>query len=217
MLTIPEEFLLLTIKDEQGGFVVLPPESLSAGFVGAAIMELALQDRIDSDLERIWVVDKTPTGEASVDVVLARMSASDFDPQADKLIDQLVDYGDRVRELALDRLVERNILKKEEGRVLWFLKARRYPVIDGKEIREAKLRLLEILMRDEIPGPRDVCLLSLAETCDMIRDIVPPYARKHANERLAALTKMDLIGQSVARYITIFQDSIVFTAFMGPM
>ena len=217
MLTIPEEFLLLTVKDEDGGFVTLAPEALSAGFVGAAVMELALGDRIDSDLQRIWVVDKTPTGEAAVDLILERIAASDFDPQADKLMDQLVAYGDQVRELALQRLVERKILTKEEGRVLWFLKARRYPVIDGKEIREAKLRLLEVLVRDEIPGPRDVCLMSLAESCDLIRQIVPPYARKHANERLTALVKMDLIGQSVSRYITIVQDSLAFTAFMGPM
>lgn len=217
MLTIPEEFLLLTVKDEDGGFVTLAPEAISAGFVGAAVMELALQDRIDSDLERIWVVDKTPTGEACVDLILERLSAPDFDPHAEKLMDQLVAYGDQVRELALERLVERKILTKEEGRILWFLKARRYPVIDGKEIREAKLRLLEVLLRDEIPGPRDVCLMSLAQSCDIIRQIVPAYARNHANERLAALTKMDLIGQSVSRYITIVQDSLAFTAFMGPM
>jgi hypothetical protein len=59
--------------------------------------------------------------------------------------------------------------------------------------------------------------MSLAESCDLIRQIVPSYARKHANERLTALVKMDLIGQSVSRYITIVQDSLAFTAFMGPM
>ena len=69
MLTIPEEFLLLTIKDEDGGFVDIPREAVSAGFIGAAIMELALQNRIDSDLERIWIVDKKLVGEPCVELL----------------------------------------------------------------------------------------------------------------------------------------------------
>jgi hypothetical protein len=105
MLTIPEEFLLLTLRDEEGGFVDILPQASAAGFVGAAIMELALQNRVDSDLEKIWVVDKTPIGEASVDVVLAKIAAPGFDPATDRLIDQLVDTGPHVRELALQRLV----------------------------------------------------------------------------------------------------------------
>lgn len=217
MLTVPEEFLLLTIKDEDGGFVDIPREAVSAGFIGAAIMELALQNRIDSDLDRIWVVDKTPTGEKAVDLVLEKISAPNFSLEAAKLIDQLVIYGNEVRELALDRLCERKILTKSEGRILWFLKARRYPVTDGKEIREVKLRLLEVLLRDELPDPRDVCLMSLAETCGIIRQIVPASELKRASERLSQLAKMDLIGQNVTRYITIFQEAVAYAAYTWPM
>ena len=53
MLTVPEEFLLLTLKDEDGGFVDIPLEYQRAGFLGAAIMELGLQGRLDSDLSRV--------------------------------------------------------------------------------------------------------------------------------------------------------------------
>src|SRR5579871_3853004 len=190
MLTIPEEFLLLMTKDNDGGFISLAPEAENAGFVGAAVMELALRDRIDSDLQRIWVVDPTPTGERCVDLVLTTMAASGFDATSDRLLDQLVGHGQPVRELALQRLCERALLRQEEGRIFWFLKARRYPVMDGKEIREAKIRLLEVLLRDEIPGPRDVCLLSLAESFDLIRELVPPFDLNRATERLAAIAKM---------------------------
>lgn len=217
MLTVPEEFLLLTIKDDEGGFVDIPREAVSAGFIGAAIMELALQNRIDSDLDRIWVIDKTPTGEKAVDLVLGKISAPTFELEAAKLIDQLVIYGNEVRELSLDRLCERKILTKSEGRILWFLKARRYPVVDGKEIREVKLRLLEVLLRDELPDPRDVCLMSLAETCGIIRQIVPASELKRASERLSQLAKMDLIGQNVTRYITIFQEAVAYAAYTWPM
>lgn len=215
MLTIPEEFLLLTIKDddEDGGFVDIPREAISAGFIGAAIMQLALENRIDSDLDRIWIIDKTPTGEPNVDLVLNKITAPNFQLESAKLIGQLIGYGNQVRDLALDRLVERGILSQVEGRILWILKSRKYPVIDGKEIREVKLRLLEVLLRDELPDPRDVCLMSLAETCGIIRQIVPASELNRASERLSQLAKMDLIGQNVSRYITIFQEAVAYATY----
>ena len=208
MLTVPEEFLLLTLKDEDGGFVDIPLEYQRAGFVGAAIMELALQDRLDNDLNRVWVVSKTPTGDSSLDPVLARLSGPDFDSSADYLINQLIELGDTVREQALKRLCDKRILVETEGRLLWFLKTRRYPAIDGKEIREVKLRLLEVLLRDGLPDPRDCCLMSLAETCGIIRQIVPQSELKLARERIAKFSKMELIGQNVNHYIEIFERAM---------
>ena len=208
MLTVPEEFLLLTLKDEDGGFVDIPLEYQRAGFLGAAIMELGLQGRLDSDLNRVWVVNNTPTGDASLDPILARLSAADFDSSADNLINQLIELGDTVRSHALTRLCDKKILVETEGRLLWFLKTRRYPAVDGKEIREVKLRLLEVLLRDGLPDPRDVCLMSLAETCGIIRQIVPASELKVARERIAKFSKMELIGQNVNHYIEIFERAM---------
>lgn len=208
MLTVPEEFLLLTLKDEDGGFVDIPLEYQRAGFLGAAIMELGLQGRLDSDLNRVWVVNNTPTGDQSLDPILAKLSAADFDSSADNLINQLIEMGDTVRAHALARLCEKKILVETEGRLLWFLKTRRYPAVDGKEIREVKLRLLEVLLRDGLPDPRDVCLMSLAETCGIIRQIVPASELKVARERIAKFSKMELIGQNVNHYIELFERAM---------
>ena len=208
MLTVPEEFLLLTLKDKDGDFVDIPLEYQRAGFLGAAIMELALIGRLDSDLDRVWVVDNKPTGDASLDPVLARLAAPDFDSHADNLINQLIELGDSVRSQALARLCEKKILVETEGRLLWFLKTRRYPPMDGKEIREVKLRLIEVLLRDGLPDPRDICLMSLAETCGIIPQIVPESELKAARERIAMFSKMELIGQNVNHYIELFERAM---------
>jgi len=208
MLTVPEEFLLLTLKDEEGGFVDIPLEYQRAGFVGAAIMELGLEGRLDSDLHRVWVVDKTLTGDSSLDPVLAKLSSPDFDTNSENLINQMIELGDKVRQEALARLCQKKVLVETEGRLLWFLKTRRYPAIDGKEMREVKLRLLEVLLRDGLPDPRDVCLMSLAETCGIIRQIVPQSELKLARERIAMFSKMELIGQNVNHYIEIFERAM---------
>ena len=113
-----------------------------------------------------------------------------------------------MRAKALARLCDKKILVETEGRLLWFLKTRRYPAIDGKEIREVKLRLIEVLLRDALPDPRDVCLMSLAETCGIIRQIVPASELKVAREKIAKFSKMELIGQNVNHYIEIFERAM---------
>lgn len=211
MLTVPEEFLLLTLKDENGGFVDIRYEKQRAGFVGAAIMELGLQGRLDSDLERVWVVDKTPTGDLALDQVLASLASPQFVGTADLVLGQLIELGAQVRAEALQQLCAKNILVESEGRLLWFLKTRRYPAIDGKEIREVKLRLLEVLLRDGLPSPRDVCLMSLAETCGIIAQIVPAPELGMARDRIAKFAKMELIGQNVNNHIDMFERAVAMS------
>ena len=209
MLSVPEEFLLLTLKDEGGAFVDLPAESRQAGFVGAALMELALQDRLDYDNTQVWLVDETPTGSRSLDPVLTRLSNPLFSKQSEHLISRLVDLGDSVREACLNTLCERGILVETEGRFRWLLKARRYPITDGREIREVKLRLLEVLLHDGLPDPRDVCLMSLVETCGLTGQIVEQSDLALAESRIAKFSKMELVGQDSRRYLEILSRSMV--------
>lgn len=211
MLTVVEELLLLTLRDEGGAFLHLPIKRQQAGFIGAAIMELGLKGRVDSDLDQIIIVDKRPTGDRALDVVLARMSDDKFSRNSDKLIDQLVEMGDLVRETALKSLCEKKILEEKEGRLLWLLKTRRYPPVGGKEIREVKLRLLEILLRDSLPDPRDVCLMALAETCGLIDQIVPVSELPRARERIEKFSKMEMVGQNVNNYIRIFEEALAMS------
>ena len=205
MLTIPEEFLLLTLKDQDGGFIHINQEYLHAGFVGAAIMELSLQGKLDSDLKRIWAVDKSPTGDALLDAVLNRIVTPGFDSTADNIVDQLIDLGPSLRSEALRKLCEKKVLTETEGKLLWILKTRRYPLVDGKEIREVKLRILEVLLRDGLPEPRDVCIMSLAETCGIIEQIVPHADLASCREKIAKFTKMELIGQNVNHFIELYE------------
>ena len=209
MLSVPEEFLLLTLKDEGGAFVDLPVESRRAGFVGATLMELALQDRLDYDNEQIWLVDETPTGSDSLDPVLTRLSNPLFSKRSEHLISRLVDLGDLVREASLKNLCERGILVETEGRFLWLLKTRRYPITNGREIREVKLRLREVLLHDGLPDPRDVCLMSLLETCGLTGQIVEHSDLALAQSRIAMFSKMELVGQDSRRYLEILSRSMV--------
>jgi golgi phosphoprotein 3 len=43
---------------------------------GAVLMDLALRDRIDTDLEHLFIIDETPTGVTSLDTTLSILAGS---------------------------------------------------------------------------------------------------------------------------------------------
>ncbi|MFM8653319.1 MAG: GPP34 family phosphoprotein, partial [Verrucomicrobiota bacterium] len=56
MLTFGEEIVLLALDDKKGKFVDLPPLALDQALAGAALLELAFQNRIDTDLAHLMLV-----------------------------------------------------------------------------------------------------------------------------------------------------------------
>ena len=73
-----------------------------------------------------------------------------------------------IEQMAIARLIERGILRQHEGRILWVFETRRYPLIDGKELQEVKKRIADLLLSDEIPDPRDIVIIALAQACGLL-------------------------------------------------
>ena len=72
MLRFAEEILILVLDEERGDLATsLPPRSLDLALAGAVLMDLALEDRIDTDIERLMLVDATPVGDDILDPALA--------------------------------------------------------------------------------------------------------------------------------------------------
>ena len=71
MLRFAEEIMLLLLDDSSGSFVPVPEWSLQRVLAGAVLMDLALENRIDTDTERLILLDKTPTGDDLLDPTLA--------------------------------------------------------------------------------------------------------------------------------------------------
>ena len=76
-----------------------------------------------------------------------------------------------IRERVLESLVERRILERRDKRFLWSFRSGRYPIVDGRAEREVKLRIRNVLFSEEIPDPRDVALIGLADACHLFDDV----------------------------------------------
>ena len=76
MLRFAEEIMLLLLDDEGQRFLRVPDWSLRYALAAGVLMDLALEDRIDTDLEQLILIDPTPTGDDILDPALADIAAA---------------------------------------------------------------------------------------------------------------------------------------------
>ena len=207
MLRFVEEIILLLLRDEDGRFVQIPTWSMDYAVAGAILMDLAMENRIDTDLQNLILIDDTPVGDSILDPVLAQV-ASGGNHDTRHWVEHVSNSGDSIREQTLSRLVEKGILESQDDRFLWVFRSRRYPSIDDTAEREVKLRILGVLFSDEIPDPRDQMIICLADACGIFPRLLSRQEYERAQERIAQVSRMDLIGQAMAQAIHDIQVSV---------
>jgi len=215
MLSFPEEIVLLLLDETRGEFVPLPESVFAIVMGGAALMDLALHNRVDTDLEKLMLVDRTPLGDDILDDVLAGLSGicgkQSEAAISEALYDAALDAED-YRAKALQSLIAHGILREENGRHLWVFRTRRYPVIDDSEQQEVRARLRQVLLSDDIPDPRDIVLICLIDACALMGFVLGEDELEAATPRIEQLRKMDLIGQAVTRAASETEAIIKFAA-----
>ena len=205
-LRFAEELLLLLLKEEVGGLAAVPEAHLDHTLAGAVLMDLALENRIDTDPEKLVLLDPTPLRDDLLDPSLARIAQDGETHDAEYWVRRIAGEGERIRTAALSRLVQAGILdaswtSAEEGSMSLshgVSRARRYPVVDGKAQQEVRLRIMGVLFRDDIPEPRDIVLICLADACGMFEKILTRVELEQVRDRIALVRRMDLIGQAMA-------------------
>ena len=216
MLTFAEEILLLMLNDD-GVLLPIRGGSVEHVLAGAVLMDLAFANRIDTDPAQLVCLDQTPTGNPMLDRVLARITNSTATKDTGGWIAELAGQGTtEIRQQALASLIERGILESQDEKILWVFRSRRYPTVDGRVEREVKLRIEDTLLSDDIPDPRDVALICLADACGLLHDIFSKREIERAVPRLQQLRKMDLIGGAVGSLIAKIEESVMMAMAMAP-
>ena len=208
MLRFAEEIMLLLLLDEGERFLRVPDWSLRYALAGGVLMDLALEDRIDTDLEKLILVDPAPLGDVILDPALADIAAATETRDARFWVEREANRAEGIREAAIESLIGRGILERREGRFLWVFRSRRYPLIDGKAEREVKLRIMEVLFSDVVPTPRDVVIICLADACGIFTELLSKREVRHALPRIENIRRMDLIGRAVTAAIRDIEVSL---------
>ena len=214
--------MLLLLDDEGGEFLRVSETSLQCALAGAVLMDLALENRIDTDPDRLLLVDSTPVGDDLLDPTLVRIGQAaetregfqrfvDGDGRnAEELethdalywVKRTAEDAEQIRERGIQRLVECGILEEQDECFLWVFKSRRYPTVDGEAEREVKLRIMEVLFSDVIPDPRDIVIICLADVCGLFKEMFSARELESIGPRIKQVRKLDLIGQAVSQAVS---------------
>ena len=209
-LRVVEEFLLLVLDADNGDIRhSFPLPARAVAFAGAALMDLALERRISTDLWRpeiLVVSDPTPLGSDLLDPILADIArGGETTRETAFWVADLAKRSDEIREKALDRLIERGILEAEASGEVNLApdvsRARRYNTGDDKTTEDVQLRIMRALFSDDIPGPRDIVIVSLAAASGVFESMLPPDELAQVRERIDVISGLDRIGREIAAAI----------------
>lgn len=209
MLRFAEELMLL-LRDGDGMLVRVPTRSLRYAIAAGVLMDLAMEDRIDTDLTGLFVVNAEPVGDSLLDPTLAAIIQEPYLDTQFWLV-HTAESADAIRERALARLAGRGILRREVRRPTWLFRTERYPDIEGRVRIEVKRRIRGVLLGDDLPDPRDVMLICLAHACGILEELLSRKELSKAVLRISQLRQMDLIGQAMTRTITNVESAISFS------
>jgi hypothetical protein len=216
MLTIAEEILLLLLKDESGEFLPVQTWSKQCALAGAALMDLALQNRIDTDIHKLVVVDRSSTGHDFLDPILERISAEPEVRDARQWVVRVAEkQSDGIQDQVLSRLAERGIIEaqrndRRDTHYWWTFRPHRYPTIDGTVEREVKRRITQVIFSDDIPSPQDIMIISLVDACGILNEILANRQVEKERERLDMLRRLELIGQATSNAIRHIERSVAY-------
>ena len=196
-----EEIMLMLLSEDSGYVVPVPEWQMSCALAGAVLMDLSIENRIDTDLNSLTVVDSTPTGDELLDPTLREIVAEAEIHNAQYWVERIAIKADLISELALDRLVSQNILDFDAGG-FWTLSKKvsrtgRYPTVDGRAGEEIKSRIMRVLLDDELPDPRDLVIIGLVHFCGAFRTLLTEAEFEDAERRIELFAHMDLIGRSI--------------------
>ena len=203
-LSLPEELLLMLLNGESGYFHQVPGWDLNCAAVGAVLAELSLVSRIDTDMESMILLDRTEVGDPVLDPILKEIAEDPVQRNARYWIERLAPRADSIVDMTLNRLVGMKILEHHQGD-FWTLSqpvGRTAPAAgndDGTAVEFVKSRITNVILHNEIPTPRDIIIVGLLNTCDVLRFMFELDDESEA--RIKAICQLELIGRSIAEAV----------------
>lgn len=207
MIRLAEELLVFLLDKQSGDLTPVPDRTLHYALAGTVLMDLALEGRIDTDVERLVMVDPTPLNDGLLDPALALIVEDAGARDTAHWIERLAtpEIAGRVRDGAIGRLIERGILERDSGGILSLTRlvrrARRYPVVEGEGAVEVDARIMGVLFADDVPNPRDAMLIAVVNACGIFDRLLSPEERADVADRIDLLGRLDLIGRSISEAI----------------
>jgi hypothetical protein len=197
-LTLVEEIVLLSLNDETGAHLPLPPSALGYGLAGAILSDLIMAERIAVDEGSVKILNSQTTNNPLLDPWLQRIVDEPYVHSIHYWISAIADEKRDIESSVLDHLIERGILIRKDKKILWVVGLRRYPTIHNEERIEVRTRLQRLIFSNEKPDHFDSTLISLLDGCYLLPSVFPESELLDRADRIDEIAKSDPVGREVA-------------------
>lgn len=202
-LTFLEEVTMVLLSEETGSFEPLSHWRMSCVAAGAVLMDLALANRIDTDLESLVLLDETPLDDEILDPPLVEIAAeSESSHKIQYWVERVGIHAEDLVHKSLERLASRGIISSDEAG-FWVRTEKVRRTTGGEDegedyVADIRRRIFTIINSDEIPDPREISIISLLNACEVFVTKLDSLEYAEVKDRIELLSRMDLIGQSLA-------------------
>lgn len=197
-LPLAAEIVLLSLDEETGRPVGRLGMAPDLALAGALLMDLSLARRIDTDRDRLWVMDDAPTWDPVLDMALGALASPGAPTDARAAIVLLAREAPALRELLMQRLVAAGLLEQHARNVLWLFQPRRQPGEEGREAAsQARARIRAAVLVEEIPEPRDALLLGLVRSAGLVALVFSREELARCQRWLELVTRIESLNRSL--------------------
>jgi Golgi phosphoprotein 3 len=211
--TLGEELILLALDDVKGTVSFSSSQALGYALAGAALMDLTLRGRLQSDGKNLIVINTAPTGDDVLDEALNKIAASKRPRNAGHWVSSLSIRKHQQR--LEDRLVRRGVLRREEHRFLGIFPSDRYPEQDRSSEQATRERIRRVVLAVDEADPRTTTLISLAQATEILERLFRRDERKIARQRVKQITEGEVLGKAVKETVDSINAAIAAGAVVG--
>ncbi len=209
-LRLAEELLLLALDDEKGSIVSAASLAIDYGLAGALLLEMAEKGQITLDGKYLKILNPGKTGDQLTDFALDILTSKKKDKDIEYWTSQLGWHFKPKREYLLESLINKGILKKVEGKVLWVFTTKKYPMQYDRPENEIRGRIRGIVLEGKPADTRSLMLINLMEACSLAKEVFKDkQEQKLAEKKIKQLAKGDASSQLVNEAVQGIQTAIM--------
>ena len=188
MLTLCEELVCLSIHESKGRFIGSSQEPLKVGLGGSVLIELSLLGKIKvTENHRLQLIDDSKTDNECLDEALSALKESEKERKIGYWLNSLGRKKDKFSKQIIESLFKKNILTEEDDRFIWVVPSPLQPDKKASTKYWVLRRLRSALLESNEYQPRDIILLSLLRSLNMLDFVFLRDERKLASRSINQL------------------------------
>ncbi|MCL2473621.1 MAG: GPP34 family phosphoprotein [Alphaproteobacteria bacterium] len=204
-LSVVEAFVLSALEPSTGSLRDIDPAVFAKSLAAAVLMDLSLADRIDNDINELFILDPTPLNDSVLDSVLDKISkAPVLTPYSiGYWIDTISSDSTQILYDYISRLTNKGLLKDNPSFnfFFWMMPVRTTKKVSTESLDLILENLKSLLIDQEVPSSRDIMFTGLLHSCGLLKFFFNQEELNNASGRIHEVAGMDLISQHILKPI----------------